>query len=78
MSGFWTALITIFTAIIGVAVVAVVVSKNANTSSVIDSAFGGLAVSLNAATAPVTSASNSGFGSLTLGFPGSGIGFSNI
>lgn len=45
---------TIVLAIIGIAILAVIVSRNANTSSVISAASGGLAQDIGAATAPVT------------------------
>lgn len=54
MNGFWTAVITISTAIVTLAIVATVVSKNANTSGVIGSYFGGLSSAVSAATGPVT------------------------
>lgn len=47
-------IVTVFTAIIGVALLAVLVSKNSQTPAVISSAFGGLGTALKAATGPVT------------------------
>ena len=77
MDQFWTALITIVTGIIGLAVVAVLVSKNANTGSVITSATSGLSTDLAAAEAPVTGSSSIGdiasFSSLPSLDSGSGI-----
>lgn len=74
MDHFWTSIVTVATAIIGVAIIAVLVSKNAQTTSVIGAATTGLANDLTAAVAPVTGASasvntGSGFGS---GFTGQG------
>ncbi len=45
---------TVFTAIVGVAMVAVLVSKNANTAGVVKSVGDAFSQSLNAATAPVS------------------------
>lgn len=78
MGGALTAIVTVLTAIVGVAIVAVLVAPNARTSNVIDSTFGGLGSALRAATGPVTGAASTGFGNLTIGFPGSGSAFSNI
>lgn len=58
---------TIVLAIIGIAILAVIVSKNANTSGVISAASGGLAQDIGAATAPVT---GGGSGLSSLGFTG--------
>lgn len=44
---------TVFTAIVGVAILAVLVSKNSQTPKVIDSAFKGFAGAVSAATGPV-------------------------
>lgn len=69
--------VTVATAIIGVAIIAVLVSQRANTSGVITSAGQAFANDLSAAVAPVTGStaqintgSNSGFGGFTgLGSP---------
>ena len=53
------AMVSIATAIVGVAILAVLVSRNSNTSGVLSSAGGAFASMLGAATAPVTGASNS-------------------
>ena len=71
------ALVTIFTAIVGVAILAVLVSKNSQTSNVL-SAFGGaFSQSLGAATAPVTGQgsaySSTAFQSTGFGQPGFGL-----
>lgn len=52
----WTAVTTVFLAIVGVASLAVFFSKNANTANVITSAFNGLSGGLAAAEAPITGA----------------------
>ncbi len=53
MNNFWSGIVTVLVAIIGVAVLATLVSKNANTAAVIKSATGGFADMLGAATGPV-------------------------
>lgn len=58
--------VTVAVAIIGVAIVAVLVSKNANTSQVISSASQGFSGALSTALSPVSG--GGGFG----GFPGGG------
>jgi hypothetical protein len=69
MDAVWRDVTTIAVAIIGIAILAVLVSRNANTSGVIQAATGGFAQDLSAATAPVTGGSSmSNFG--TLGFTG--------
>jgi hypothetical protein len=50
--------VSIVTAIIGVAILSVILSKNANTVGVIGAAAGGLAKDLEAATAPITGGSS--------------------
>lgn len=45
--------VTVLLAIVGVAVLAVLVSNNAQTSNVLQAGFGGLTNFLNAATGPV-------------------------
>ncbi len=49
-----TSVVTVLTAIVGVAIIAVLVSKNANTSGVISAGGGAFSQALSAATAPVT------------------------
>ena len=72
-SNFVGQMVVVLTGIIGVAIVATLVSKNAQTPAVIGSFFGGFSKALNAATSPVTGGSGggSGFGSLNLGNIGS-------
>lgn len=53
-SGFITSMVTVLTAITGIAVIAVLVSKQAQTPAVISSFWQGFAGSINAATGPVT------------------------
>lgn len=61
-------LVTVLTALIGVAIIAVIVSKNAQTSQVISAGASGFAQDLAAAVSPVTG--GSGFGSQGFaGFP---------
>lgn len=70
MSPFWESLTTIAVAITGVAVVAVLVSRNANTAAVIQSGASGFSNALDVAISPVT-------GSTTppnLSYPGGGLG----
>ncbi len=49
-----TSIVTVITAIIGIAILAVLVSRNSNTAGVIQAGAGGLAQDISAATAPVT------------------------
>jgi hypothetical protein len=64
-----TAMVTVLMAIVGVAIIAVLVSKNANTTGVISAGAGGFSQALSTALSPVT---GSGFGSFT----GGGAGYS--
>lgn len=61
-----TSVVTVATAIIGVAIIAVLVSKNANTSGVISAGSSGFSQALSTALSPVTGstgmASGLGFG----------------
>lgn len=61
-NNFLGSLVVILTGIIGVATLAVLVSKNANTSGVIGAAGTAFSGALNAATAPVTGSSSNSFG----------------
>jgi len=63
-----SSIVTIVTAIIGVAIIAVLVSKNANTGNVITAAAQGLAGDLSAAVAPVTGGQGFNWG-MSGGFP---------
>lgn len=66
MNEIWSGVVTIATAIVGVAILAVIVSKQANTSGVISSAGGALAQDIGAAVSPVTGGSfgAGGFGNV--------------
>lgn len=55
-----SAIVAIFTAIVGVAIIAVLVSKNANTSNVISGLFSGFGNLVKTAVSPVTG--DAGFG----------------
>jgi hypothetical protein len=70
-SNFVGQMVVVLTGIIGVAIIAVLVSKNANTSGVIGSFFNGFSQSIGAATAPVTGGSQRSFSG-----GGTGIGLS--
>ena len=59
----FSSVVTVATAIVGVAILAVLVSKNANTAQVIGAATGGFAQDLAAAVSPVSG----GFSSFTGG-----------
>jgi len=52
----------IFVSLISLAIIATLVSNNAQTSNVVRATFGGFGDALRAATAPVTSASGFGMG----------------
>lgn len=77
MNGFYTALVTILTAIVGVAIVATLVSKNAQTPQVINSFWSGFGGALSAATGPVTSGGGAGYGNFG-GTTMPGLGFGSI
>lgn len=53
MNNTWAGIVTILVAIIGVATLAVLVSKQANTANVIKAGTGGFADMLRAATSPL-------------------------
>ena len=55
-----TSVVTVATAIVGVALIAVLVSRNANTAQVISSAGGAFSNALGAAVAPVKGSSFGG------------------
>lgn len=69
-----TSIVTVATAIVGLAIVAVLVSKNAQTGTVIQSATSGFASDLSAAVSPVTGGGGFGVGTQAGfgGFSGSG------
>lgn len=64
---FLTSLVTVATAIIGVAILAVLVSKNSNTSGVIQSASSGFSGALGTALGPIMGGSGIMGGSFTGG-----------
>jgi hypothetical protein len=64
MNGFMGSVVAIVGLFAGVAIVAALVSKNANTANVLGSGFQGIATDLSAALAPVTGGSF-GAGSFT-------------
>jgi len=72
MNEITNAVVTIATAIVGVAILAVLVSQRSNTAGVLSAGGGAFAQMLSAATAPVTG--NSGTTALPFGGVG---GFSN-
>jgi hypothetical protein len=73
MSELTNALVAVGTAIVGLAIIAVLVSRNANTVGVIQAGTGGFATDLSAAEAPVTGGSGGlsayGGGMTLLGAP---------
>lgn len=70
--------VTVLTAIIGVAIIAVLVSKQANTSGVIQAGSQGFATDLQTALSPVTGGTG-GFGGLnTTSLTGGGAGYLNF
>jgi PRD1 phage membrane DNA delivery len=69
-----TSVVTVLTAIIGVAIIATLVSKNANTSQVIQSGGSAFSQALGTALSPVTG--GGGFGSFTGG--GGSLSLSNL
>lgn len=66
MSELWQGVITIASAIVGLAILAVLVSNSANTTGVISAASSGFAQDLSAAVSPVTG--GGGFGTNILGY----------
>lgn len=74
MNGVTAQVVTVLTAIIGLAVVAVLVSRNAQTPQVLQGFWQGFSGALNAATAPVTGSGNGGFnmnnGNMGIGLSG--------
>lgn len=70
MNDFWTGIVTIATAIVGIAIIAVLVSNNAQTANVIQSATSGFAADIAAAVSPVTGGSGGfNFGGFSGGAP---------
>ncbi len=75
MNEMWSSVVTVATAIVGLAIVAVLVSNNAQTGNVIGAATGGFANDLAAAVSPVTGGGVGGFGGgfQNQSFMGSGV-----
>jgi hypothetical protein len=61
----FTSLVSIATAIVGVAIIAVLVSKNANTAGVLSAAGGAFSQSLGVAVSPITGGGGTGFGAMS-------------
>lgn len=81
MNSITESVVTILTAIVGVAILSVLVSQRSNTAGVLSAGGSAFANALSAATAPVTGAStapnvgsNSQFGLGNLSMPGFGFG----
>jgi hypothetical protein len=72
--------VSVATAIVGLAIIAVLVSNKASTSSVIGAATSGFANDLTAATNPYSGGGNNGLNlsSLTQGLTGGGGGYLNL
>lgn len=69
-----TSVVTVLTAIVGVAIIAVLVSRNANTAGVITAGGGAFSQSLATALSPVTGSTGFGaYGSFTGGGGGFGL-----
>lgn len=64
MNGVATQIFTFLGLFVGLAVLAVILSKNSNTTSVLSSTFGGVAQDIGAAVSPITGAGASGVSSL--------------
>lgn len=70
-----TSIVTVATAIIGVAIIAVLVSRQSNTAGVIQAGAGGLAQDISAAVSPVTGGGGGfmnmggGYGTFGAGYP---------
>lgn len=75
MNEFWSSVVTIGVAIIGVAFLAVLVAPNAQTSNVLGAAGKALGGALTAAEGPVLGGGGNGLPNLS--FPGSGAGYIN-
>jgi hypothetical protein len=76
MNDLTAAVVTIATAIVGVALLAVLVSKNANTSGVLNAAGSAFSTALGAATGPVTG--NTAMGGTGFSLPSLNIGTGSI
>ncbi len=70
MNSFMEGLTTIALAVVGLAVLAIIISRKSNTAGVIQSAASGLANNIGVAISPVTGSSPS----FNLGYPSAGFG----
>lgn len=64
MNQIWGGVVTVLMAIIGVAILAVLVSKQANTTSVLQAASGAFSTSLGTALSPITGQTISSLGAI--------------
>jgi hypothetical protein len=64
MSEAWSGIISVALAITGIAIIAVILSKNSNTQGVIGAATQGFAADIGAAVSPITGGSMGGFNNL--------------
>lgn len=62
MDKFWESIVTVAVAIVGIAIIAVLVSQRANTAGVIQSATTGFGNDISAAVSPVTGGTFNGLG----------------
>ena len=67
MTHFGDQIVAILTAIVGVAIIAVILSKNSNTANVISSAASAFSQAIGTAVSPVTG--NAGYGGLSTSLP---------
>lgn len=73
MSNTWESIVAIATAVVGVAILAVLVSQRSNTAQVIQSAGSAFSNALNVAVSPVTGTGTPS----NLSYPSAGFGFTN-
>lgn len=66
MNDAWSGIISVALAIVGIAIIAVLVSKQANTAQVIQAASGGFAADIGAAVSPVTGGTGANLAAPTL------------
>ncbi len=71
-----SSVVTVATAIVGLAIIAVLVSRNANTSGVIGAGGSAFAQDIGAAVSPITGGGfGGGFSTMNSGFSGGSAGF---
>lgn len=68
MNNVWSGIVTIFVAIVGVAILATLVSRNAQTPQVLKAAGGAFSDALRAATGPVSGGFGGGYGNYSGAF----------